>query len=649
MSTVNQLPRSAVVYLIAVCSAGASVLWWTLFRQPLLPDGYVTLAQAALFIALATIADLKQLRLQSANYSVATATNFACALILGPQTATWVSAIGAAGGDIALGKPLHKVAFNASAVGLSVAAGSWAMYALRTHPETPLPSDVPAFIAYAVTHTVINQGLVCAVITLATRTPISKVISANYRGVVFPIVTLYPLGLLMAVVYGVFGGWIGLVLLVAPVIAAYAALERARQLQRANEELTVSSGRNAQLYDELRAAHEDLGKAHSQLQQTQQQIIEQERLRALGQMASGVAHGFNNALAPVIGFSELLLLQKERWRDDAHLRRQLELIHTAALDASSVVRQLREFYRKSDDQNQLVPLDLTTLVQQVVEITQPRWRDQAQAAGVTIQVNTDLSPVPPVAGDEASLREAITNLIFNAVDAMPNGGTISMRTRSDGRHVLMEVRDSGTGMTPEVRQRCLDPFFTTKGSGGTGMGLAIVQGVSLRHRGRLDVESIPGEGTTICITLPVCERQAPFDGKSNGVTLTATVPVAQHQLRVLVVDDEPSVRDVISAYLTSFGYLSDTASNGTEGLHLFQGGQYDVVVTDRAMPDMNGDHLARAIKDLDAGMPVIMLTGFGDMLNARGEKPTSVDLVLSKPVLHADLHHALRRLTAARD
>jgi signal transduction histidine kinase/ActR/RegA family two-component response regulator len=480
------------------------------------------------------------------------------------------------------------------------------------------------------------------------------VLAANYRGMVVPIIALYPLGALMAVVYSSFGAWIGLSLLVVPVIAAYAAIEHARQLRLANQELKQSTERlaasvqhNEELYQQLSEAHTQLSRAHQQLKETQEQVIQQERLRALGEMASGIAHDFNNALAPMVGFSELLLLQPEQWQNQQFLRRYLQLIHTAANDAAGVVRQLREFYRKREAMEVLLPLDLNPLVEQGVDITQPKWKDQAHARGVTITVTTDLDELPPVMGDETALREVLTNLIFNAVDAMPHGGAIRLRTRHVAGQAVLEVADGGTGMTEEVRQRCLDPFFTTKGASGTGLGLSMVHGIVQRHGGTLEIDSQWGRGTTMRIALPGCASQAPI-APTEGEVHAGAPSHQRHQgrtLHVLVVDDEETVRDVLVAYLASFGHSADVAANGKDGLHRFRTGRYDLVITDRAMPEMNGDLLAQAIKEGNPAVPVIMMTGFADMLNAAGEQPAGVDLVLNKPVLHADFRRALERLT----
>jgi PAS domain S-box-containing protein len=238
------------------------------------------------------------------------------------------------------------------------------------------------------------------------------------------------------------------------------------------------------------------------LQTTQQHVIQQERLHALGQMASGIAHDFNNVLAPILGFTELLLTRPADLDDRQKTLTYLRAIYTAATDAAQLVKRLQEFYRHRDEQDVRQLVDLNAVVEQVIALTEPRWNDQAQANGIAIRLETDLTQIPSVVGDATASREALTNLVLNALDAMPNGGTLRLRTWADGGGVVVEVGDTGTGMTEEVRKRCLEPFFTTKGASGTGLGLAMVFGFVRRHGGTIAIDSAVGRGTTIRLRLP---------------------------------------------------------------------------------------------------------------------------------------------------
>jgi nitrogen fixation negative regulator NifL len=393
--------------------------------------------------------------------------------------------------------------------------------------------------------------------------------------------------------------------------------------------------------DELRENKRSLENALEELKAAQQQVIQQERLRALGTMASGIAHDFNNALAAILGFSELLVSRPENLADKEKTLRYLQMMNTAAQDAGNVVNRLREFYRQREEGEVFAPIDLNELAKEAVSLTQPKWKNQAEAAGIAVHVVTDLGEIDPVIGNAADLREALTNLIFNAVDAMPHGGTMTLRTRPASPQVTLEVSDTGLGMTEEVRRRCLEPFFTTKGERGTGLGLSMVYGVLQRHQGTIDIQTTLGKGTTFVLTLPTVTEQPP-------TKQTHSVPVASRPLRVLLADDEEVVRFVVQEYLRGDGHTVLTAANGQECLDRFRRAEFDVVILDRAMPGMNGDQVAVAIKQIKPETPTILLTGFGSIMQASGETPPGIDLVLAKPVTIAALRSALAKVVPAR-
>ena len=391
---------------------------------------------------------------------------------------------------------------------------------------------------------------------------------------------------------------------------------------------------------DLRQANRELEKALRELKATQQQAIQQERLRAIGQMASGIAHDFNNTLTPILGFSDLLLEKPGILENTEQARKFIGFLRTSAQDAANVVARLRQFYRPLDKDEEFPVIDLNSVITQSISLTEPKWRRQAQADGITIQVESKLQPIPPIAGDESGLREVLTNLIFNAVDAMPAGGTITLETESDAEHVIIRVRDTGSGMTEAVRQRCLEPFFSTKGERGTGLGLSMVYGIIERHRGKIDVESTPGEGATFVIRLPIAH---PATAKVTASFKTKS----RSALKVLVVDDESRVREVITAYLRAEGHAVTTATSGREGIEQFRAQPFDMVVTDRAMPEMSGDQMASIIKRLRPDVPVVLLTGFGALIEVTGSQSKDVDVVLSKPVTLDALRKTIESLLHA--
>ena len=389
---------------------------------------------------------------------------------------------------------------------------------------------------------------------------------------------------------------------------------------------------NALLEVQVRERTARLEEALNDLRSTQEHVVKQERLHALGMMAGGVAHDFNNALTMMLGYGELLL----PWLDQhGSPREQTYLNHiiSAAQDATHVVSRLRDFYRPAENNEIRVPVDLNEIAKQVVSLTAPRWKGRGLAEGVQIEVRTELRETPPVAANAAELREVLTNLIFNAVDAMPAGGLVTIGTTPMADGVALTVTDTGIGMTDSERERCLEPFFTTKGEGGTGLGLAVVYGIIQRHGGTIEIASEKGVGTTFAIHLP-----ATVAGEGQAAPIVERL---DRTLRVLIVDDQDIICELIAEHLASDGHTTASAAHGHQALELFRTGQFDLVITDQSMPMMNGIQLATAIKALSPATPVVLLTGFGDEMMAVGGHPPGVDLVLGKPVSQADLRRAI--------
>jgi signal transduction histidine kinase len=414
--------------------------------------------------------------------------------------------------------------------------------------------------------------------------------------------------------------------------------ERTASLRQINERLESEIADRRKAEEATLESNRQLASALGQLRAAQQEIIQRERMLALGRMAKGIAHDFNNALAPIVGFSELLLMKPEILADPAKSRTYLEMIHASAKDSAKVVSRLREFYRFRDDQEIFAPVVINDLILQVISLTQPRWKDQALAAGINIDIRTELGKVPSIPGNEAELKEALVNLLFNSIDAITKRGTITIRSEVQGRWAVVTVTDDGVGMTEDVRARCLEPFFTTKKDQGTGLGLGSVYGIVRRHDGEVDIQSEVGRGTSVALCLPIHRvEKAPEAAKPPPSPPSAA-------LRVLVVEDEPLVREVLGVYLSEDRHHIVTAENGREGLEKFKAEDFDLVLTDRAMPEMNGDELAKEIKRIKPGQPLILLTGFGDLMNGAGEQPPGVDLVVSKPFTLTGLRTAIAKV-----
>jgi signal transduction histidine kinase/ActR/RegA family two-component response regulator len=399
--------------------------------------------------------------------------------------------------------------------------------------------------------------------------------------------------------------------------------------------------------------HTQLQGAYDELRQTQQAVMQQERLRALGQMASGIAHDINNALCPIVVYTDMLL--QKGWSRDDDTSKYLSNIKTAGEDISHIVSRMREFYRRRDGKDALTAINLNRIAQQVVELTRPRWRDIPQARGITVETKLELDDkVPEVPGIESEVREAITNLILNAVDAMPNGGDLILRTRSrtgagkKPSFAMLEIHDNGTGMSEEVRRRCLEPFFSTKGKRGTGLGLAMVYGIMERHDGRIEIDSSYGKGTTMRLVFPV--RDLPNASPQKAERPPKPLPA----MRILCVDDEPLLREMMKQILESGGHTVELADGGESGLATFRAARekkepFDVVITDLGMPYLDGRQLSRALKNECPDTPIIMLTGWGTIMKEDGDMPAQVDGVLSKPPKIAELYAMLGKVIRGED
>jgi len=392
---------------------------------------------------------------------------------------------------------------------------------------------------------------------------------------------------------------------------------------------------NLLLEQQVRDRTEQVETTLLELRSTQEHVVKQERLSALGMMAGGIAHDFNNALTMVLGYGELLLPFMQSHAPPRELE-YLRYMVAAAQDAAHVVSRLSEFYRPASGNEIRVAVDVNALVEQAVSLTSPKWKGKSQAAGVQIEVTTSLEEVPPVAGSAPELREVMTNLIFNAVDAMPAGGAITIATRPHNGGVITSVSDSGIGMTQSERERCLEPFFTTKGDHGTGLGLAVVYGIIQRHGGSIDIESEKGKGTTFSIWLPATVL--------TTVRAPAVAEKVERTLRILIADDQEIICELISEYLKSDGHETAIAFDGLAALELFRRETFDLVITDQSMPGISGEQLARAIAEKSPQTPVILLTGFGEEMHATRKNPGDINLVVSKPVSIADLRAAIHRV-----
>ncbi|HTK31465.1 MAG TPA: ATP-binding protein [Candidatus Saccharimonadaceae bacterium] len=384
---------------------------------------------------------------------------------------------------------------------------------------------------------------------------------------------------------------------------------------------------NARLFEQTKHAYDELS-------ETQAQLVQSAKLNALGEMAGGVAHDFNNVLAAILGRTQLLLKNVK----DPETRRQLRIIEQAAHDGAHTVRRVQEFTRVRQDER-FATLDVNDVLVGVLELTRTAWEAGAKRRGVSVDVDVDLKAARPVAGNASELREVFTNLVLNAVDAMPWGGRLSVSSESDDRDVTVRFRDNGVGMDAATCGKIFDPFFTTKEVKGTGLGLSVAYGIVTRHRGTIAVESQPNLGTEFVVRFPVGQAQESNTGDADAGPLP--------RLHALVVDDEEPVLSVLADLLRALGQDVQVALGGAAGLDAFIHGGFDIVFTDLGMPEVNGWDLALGVKSQRPLVPVVLVTGWGYQLEGSTAHAHGVDFVMPKPFSLADVERVLRQAADA--
>lgn len=389
---------------------------------------------------------------------------------------------------------------------------------------------------------------------------------------------------------------------------------------------------NSRLLEEAQSSASQLQTVVDDLKSTQTQLVRGETLRAMGQLSSGMAHHLNNLFAVILGRVELLMGKVQ----ETNVRRSLEIIQRTAQDGAEVVRRVQRFSRVQPVSD-AVAVDLNQLVQEVVELTRPRWQDEAQLRGSRIDVQVEPGVIGAAAGEPAPLREVLMNLLLNAADAITQAGRITLRTWTRDDRVYCSVTDSGSGMPEEVRRRALEPFFTTKGPKATGLGLSVAYGTIQRYGGALTVESTEGQGTTVEVSLPTASAAAAVARKPEGPKTASAVP-----LRILVIDDELQVRATLGEMLEEQGHTVTQAPGGREGLSYLEANPelVDVVVSDLGMPDMTGWDVARTIQARWPQLPVGLITGWGETEITREER-SRVNFVITKPFDKAVLRETM--------
>ena len=382
----------------------------------------------------------------------------------------------------------------------------------------------------------------------------------------------------------------------------------------------------------LRLANENLEKqvnetmkAQRELKRSEERLIQQERLSAIGQMASGIAHDFNNMLIPILGYSDLLLENRELLEDRERVLSMLESIRNSAQTSRETVKRLQQFYR-ADSSPRMEEVKIADLVSEVVAATRPLWKSDREAYSVRVRIREEVSPDIVVTVSRGQFSEALMNLVLNALHAVSSGGEVTIRAAVEDENLHLEIRDTGIGMSSDVARKCLEPFFSTKGEEGTGMGLAMVHGIVKRHNGSLTIDSAPGEGTSIHVRIPLVQEDAVDQPVNEAVSRVG------ESLKILVVDDEKNSRDLLSEYLALDGHRVTTAEDPVQGMAEFDRGAFDLVITDWSMPKISGDAMARHVKASDRPVPVLMISGFAQIRVSQGDNPGGVDEILENPI-----------------
>ena len=378
----------------------------------------------------------------------------------------------------------------------------------------------------------------------------------------------------------------------------------------------------------------------------EKQLFQSEKLRSLGELASGVAHDINNMLTSVLGRVELaqtcltsLKMDREESAID-ELAKHLSIINQAALDGASMVRRIQAFSCMGDNTIRHTPTDIESVIKDAVELSKVRLKNLAEFRGCTISIKTNIGNLSPVSGNEAELREVFINLINNAVVAMPSGGEITIDAITVGEQVQITVSDTGSGIPSSIRNRIFDPFFTTKDVDSSGLGLSISYAIIKRHNGSIEVTSPEGSGARFCIRLPAI-------ASTEQIQQPLAISLSITKKKVLLIDDDPHVIETLSEMLIYSGHTVICAKGGHEGLQKFSADKYDIVITDLGMPGMNGYELARRIKELNPQQPIILVTGWTISSSPEELRTRGIDFIITKPFHLQELLFVIDQATAA--
>src|SRR5215203_5459942 len=578
----------------------------------------------------------------SSQISVSDTFVFLVLLLYGGASAVIMGALEAFVSSLRFSRRPVIVAFNFGSSAVSILITSSVMKLifgnivdLRLKPLTA--TFVAAICTMALTHYVVNSGIVGIAGALKSDQPIWQTWRKHY---LWTSITYFAgacaAGVIASLVYfiGVYAFVITL-----PIIAIIFLTYRTYL-----KNVETSAAQAAQAEKHVT----ELSHYITEQERIREQFSQVEKLSALGELASGVAHDFNNTLAGILGRAQLL----QRSDDPEKIRHGLDIIIKTAEDGAKTVKRIQDFARQRRDHNfELVSVD--QILMDASEITRPRWKNCAEASNIHITVELQIGSNAMVMGDDSELREVLVNMVFNAIDAMPEGGTLSLTTRTINESVIITIVDTGVGMYPEVRSRIFDPFFTTKGKAGLGLGLAVSFGIVRRHGGNIEVESQYGKGTEFRITLPLARlaEKTIDEVEQSAPELTPVSPticvssLERKQPRMLVVDDEDFVRDLLRDILEGEQCDVYIAENGNQALVLFRQMEFDGVFTDVGMPGMSGWELAREIRQINTRIPIAVITGWGAAVGSNEQKAAGVNWVIAKPFTADRISELVREIS----
>jgi signal transduction histidine kinase/CheY-like chemotaxis protein len=580
----------------------------------------------------------------SSQISVSDTFVFLLLLLYGGPAAITVGAVEAMLSSLRFTKKPRTVAFNFGAAATSIFITSSVLSAIFNNVTTLRVNPISTVFAAAIgtmalVHYATNSGIVAIAGALKTNQPLWQTWRRHY---LWTSITYFS-GAIAAAVIAALVHLIGAYAFVItlPIIAIVFLTYRT---YLKNVETSAEQAAQAEKHVE------ELSHYITEQERIREQFSQMEKLSALGELASGVAHDFNNTLAGILGRAQLLL----RTDDPEKIKRGLEIIIRTAEDGAKTVKRIQDFARQRRDHDfELVSVD--QILMDASEITRPRWKNCAEASNIHITVDLQIGSNAMVMGDDSELREVLVNMVFNAVDAMPEGGTLTLSSRTEAESVIIKVIDTGVGMYPEVRSRIFDPFFTTKGKAGLGLGLAVSFGIIRRHGGTIEVESQYGSGSEFRITLPVAtiaEISPRIDLADPAPTICKsgdTLPALKARPRLLVVDDEDFVRDLLQEILEGEDCEVQLAASGNEALALFRESKFDAVCTDIGMPGMSGWELAREIRQRDQRIPIAVITGWGEAVGSNEQKAAGVEWVIAKPFTAERIAELVRDIALKRE